>query len=394
MDLDRLKAQVRGLDSSVLMVQGPPGTGKTWTGARLAVDLLGRGGRVGVVATSHKAINNLLEAIDDAADEVGASFRGWKKCGDADDAYDSGRVVAAAKRPSEDDGPIRLIGATSWHWAAEHAHESVDVLLVDEAGQMSLADAIAVSQSARSVVLLGDPQQLAHVSQGTHPLGCGASVLEHLLGDPDTVPADRGVFLDTSWRMSPEICDFVSRTMYDGRVRPVAGAEQLRVDSPGLSGSGLRMLGVDHADNRGRSVEEAAAIAGQVKQLLQGTWTDRKGVVRPVTLDDILIVAPYNAQVRCLRDALPHARIGTVDKFQGQEAPVVFFSMASSTGEDVNRGMSFLFSRNRLNVAVSRAQALTVVVCSPQLLSARCNSVEDMRLVNMLCRFAEAAQAV
>jgi superfamily I DNA and/or RNA helicase len=154
----------------------------------------------------------------------------------------------------------------------------------------------------------------------------------------------------------------------------------------------LRLLGVDHLDNRGRSMEEVEAIADHVDKLLKGTWTDRHGVVRQTTLDDILIVAPYNAQVRCLRSAMPAARIGTVDKFQGQEAPVVFFSMAASTGEDVNRGLSFLFSRNRLNVAVSRAQALSVIVCSPRLMSARCHSVDDMRLVNMLCRFADRAQ--
>jgi uncharacterized protein len=391
-DLDRLKAQVRGLDDSVLVIQGPPGTGKTWTGARLAVDLLQRGCRVGVAATSHKAINNLLAAIDEAADEAQASFRGWKKCGDADDAYDSGRVDSAKKRPSEEEGPIRLIGATAWHWAAEGEHDSVDVLFIDEAGQMSLADTVAVSQATRSLVLLGDPQQLAHVSQGTHPLASGVSVLEHLLGDLDTVPPDRGVFLDTSWRMHPEVCDFVSRTMSDGRLRAVAGADRQCIESPGLRGSGLRLLGVDHLDNRGRSIEEADAIAAEVELLLEGTWTDRDGVVHPLTLDDILVVAPYNQQVRCLRSALPGARVGTVDKFQGQEAPVVFFSMASSTGDDITRGMSFLFSRNRLNVAVSRAQALTVVVCSPRLLTARCNSVDDMRLVNMLCRFAQDAE--
>jgi len=233
MDLDRLKAQVRGLDASVLMVQGPPGTGKTWTGARLAVDLLQRGKHVGVAATSHKAINNLLAMIDEAADECGATFRGWKKCGDPEGAYESARIVSAKKLPDEADGPILLVGATAWHWAAERELDSVEVLFVDEAGQMSLADAIAVSQAARSVVLLGDPQQLAHVSQGTHPLGSGASVLEHVLGDRDTVPPDRGVFLDTSWRMHPDVCGFVSRTMYDERLTAVAGAELQRVDLAG-----------------------------------------------------------------------------------------------------------------------------------------------------------------
>ena len=258
---------------------------------------------------------------------------------------------------------------------------------------MSLADAIAVAQGAESVVLLGDPQQLAHVSQGTHPHGSGASVLEHLLGDHDTVPVGRGAFLDRTWRMHPEICDFVSRAMYDRRLRSVEGCERQRVDSVGLADSGLRLIEVDHSDNRQRSLEEAAAIRTEVDRLLAGgRWTDRHGVTHDLTLDDILVVAPYNAQVRCLKAVLPPgARVGTVDKFQGQQAPVVFFSMTSSSGDDVPRGMDFLFSRNRLNVAVSRAQAMAVVVCSPALMWTQCNTVLQMQLVNMLCRFADEA---
>jgi uncharacterized protein len=397
-ELDRVRAQVRGLQDSVLVIQGPPGTGKTWTGARTATDLLARPGiRVGVTATSHKAINNLLAAIDAAADEEGVTFRGWKKGSEDEHRYESDRVVFADKAPSEDPadgGPVRLVGATAWHWAHADRLADVDVLLVDEAGQVALADAIAVSQAARSVVLLGDPQQLAHVSQGTHPRGVGVSVLAHLLGDEQTVAADRGVFLGTSWRMHPDVCRFISDAMYDGRLVSTAGCETQRIDSPGLSGSGLRMLACDHDDNRGRSVEEAELIAAEVDRLLDGgTYVSREHGLQPLTLADILVVAPYNAQVRCLRAKLPDgARVGTVDKFQGQEAPVVLFSMTASSGDDVSRGMSFLFSRNRLNVAVSRAQALAVVVCSPKLLSANCSTVDDMRLVNMLCRFAAVAR--
>lgn len=414
-DLGRLRQQVRGLDRSALVIQGPPGTGKTWTGARIAVDLLARGLKVGVMANSHKAINNLLEAIDEAADEANAEhdpeviaarswahadFRGWKKGTDEDDRYDSARVVYAKDHPGDDldtGRAVTLIGGTAWHWASTSATDSVDVLLIDEAGQVSLADAIAVSQGAKSVVLLGDPQQLAHVSQGTHPHGSGASVLEHLLGDRQTVPRDRGIFLGTSWRMHPAICDFVGKAMYDDSLDAVAGNAIQRIDSPaGLRGSGLRMLPCDHAENRGRSPEEADLIAAEVAKLLHGgTYVLREGdgQPRPITLNDILVVAPYNAQVRCLRSKLPDgARVGTVDKFQGQEAPIVFFSMTASSGDDVSRGLSFLFSRNRLNVAVSRAQALAVVVCSPRLLSARCSTVDDMRLVNMLCQFADAAE--
>jgi superfamily I DNA and/or RNA helicase len=242
-------------------------------------------------------------------------------------------------------------------------------------------------------VLLGDPQQLAHVSQGTHPHGSGASVLRHLLGDRDTVAPGRGVFLDRTWRMHPGVCPFVSQTMYDARLEPIAGTERQHVDSPGLSGAGLRLLEVPHAERRQTAPEEADAIRAALDDLLaRGRFTDRDGTTRDLTLDDVLVVAPYNAQVRCLRAALPDgARVGTVDKFQGQQAPVVFFSMTSSSGEDVPRGMDFLFSRNRLNVAISRAQALAVVVCSPDLLEARCSTVEDMRLVNLLCRVREDA---
>jgi predicted RecB family nuclease len=390
--IERLCAQVRGLDQSVLVVQGPPGTGKTWSGARIALSLMAAGLRVGVTATAHKAIDNLLAAIDEAADQTGASFRGWRKPPSHGEGYASHRIHCKPK-PDESEGPVMLHAGTAWWWARPEAKGSVDVLLVDEAGQVSLADAIAVAQGAKSMVLLGDPQQLAHVSQGTHPLRAGASVLEHLLDGADTVSPERGVLLNVSWRMHPEVCEFVSQTMYDGKLSAEARCVNQTIASPGLSGTGLRMLAVDHDGNRTHSAEEAAVIAEQVDGLLRsGTFTDRDGITRPLTLDDILIVAPYNAQVRCLLSHLPDgARVGTVDKFQGQEAPIVFFSMATSTDEDVSRGISFLFSRNRLNVAISRAQALAVIVCSPQLRHARCSTVDDMRLVNMLCLAAEAA---
>jgi len=392
-DIDVLREQVAGLDKSALFVQGPPGSGKTWAGARVAVDLMRRGRRVGVVATSHKAIVNLLEEIDCCADEERAEFRGWKKAADEDENnYSSDRIVSAGKPPK--DVHLDLIAGTAWLWAREDVRDfDVDVLFLDEAGQMSLADAIAVAHGAHNLVLLGDPQQLAHVSQGTHPHGSGTSVLEHLLGDGDTIPPDRGVFLDRTYRMHPNVCEFVSQTMYDSRLSSVAGCELQRVDSSGLTGAGLRMFRVDHADNRQRSEEEAEVLAREIYALLErGRWTDRFGTTRDLTLDDVLIVSPYNAQVRMLKAVLPPgARVGTVDKFQGQQAPVVFFSVASASVKNNPRGMDFLFSRNRLNVAVSRAQAIAVVVCSPRLLWSRCSTIEQMRLVNMLCRFADSA---
>jgi len=258
---------------------------------------------------------------------------------------------------------------------------------------VSLADAIAMATSSRNVVLTGDPQQLSQVRQGTHPGASGASVLEHLLDGHATVPADRGLFLERSWRMHPAIAAFVSDLAYDGRLRSAEGRERQRIESSGLRGHGLRYLAATHESNGQQSIEEARIIASAIDVLLtDGSWTDWRGATRQLTAADILVVAPYNMQVRCLVGEVPAGvEVGTVDRFQGREAPVVFFSMASSSGEDVPRGLEFLFSRNRFNVAVSRAKAMAVVVASPRLLETRCRSVEQMRLVNALCRFVEQA---
>jgi len=371
-DLAAAKVIVESLARSCLVVQGPPGSGKTYTGARLVVRLITRGRRVGVMAQSHKAIHNLLREVEKAAREEGATFRGLKK----GDSYD-GPFITTSTNQAHFDHPaddVLLLAGTSWLFARE-AMESADIdtLFVDEAGQLSLADALAAGTCARNVVLLGDQQQLAQVSQGIHPEGAGASVLEHLLAGEDTVPPDRGLFLGRTWRMHPAICKFVSEMSYEGRLHPVPECSTHNVKGE----AGLRFIPVEHSGNRQASPEEAEVIAREVARF------------RP---EDVLVVAPYNAQVRCLRAVLPETvRVGTVDKFQGQEAPVVFFSMATSSGDDLVRSISFLFSRNRLNVAISRAQALAVLVASPKLLEIRCRTIEDMRLVNALCRFVELA---
>jgi predicted RecB family nuclease len=378
-DLELLCEQVTALEDSALFIQGPPGSGKTHTGAELIVDLLHRGRRVGVAATAHKAIHKLLEKVEERAAHAGVEFTGVKKCSvdNPESVFESAHIGCTADNDDvEAAGPeVNLLAGTSWLFARPGMTDKADVLFIDEAGQVALADALAMSQAARSVVLLGDPQQLAHVSQGTHPRGSGVSVLEHLLGDRPTVSPEAGVFLDQTWRMHPDVCRFVSEAMYEGRLTSRPGLERWAVESSGLCGAG------------------AEAVAAEVALLLdRGRVVEAGGVERALELEDILVVAPFNAQVRCLVAALPAgARVGTVDKFQGQEAPIVFFSMTSSSGEDVPRGMDFLFSRNRLNVAVSRAQAMAVVVCSPRLLSAQCSSVEQMRLVNALCRFVERA---
>lgn len=291
----------------------------------------------------------------------------------------------------------QLIAGTAWLFARDGMDQTLDYLFIDEAGQTALADAVAVGASAHNIVLLGDPQQLPHVTQNSHPAGSGCSVLEHLLGDTATVAEDRGLFLSNSWRMHPEVCRFVSELSYDGRLASAPGCELQQVSSSGLTGVGPRYLPVEHRDNSQRSQEEAQAIAREIARLLDGkaTVTDRHGRTTALTAADILVVAPYNMQVRTIREVVQgDVEVGTVDKFQGREAAIVFFSMTSSTGDEVPAGLEFLFNQNRLNVAVSRAKCMPVIVCSPRLLETKCATAEQMRLVNAVCRFKEVAAHV
>ena len=392
-DLEEMKSLALDLDASYLFLQGPPGTGKTWTGARIVVHLLAHGRRVGIAAQSHKAIHNLLAEVEKVARETGVRFKGLKKSSSAnpESVYDGEFVTSDSDNETfVAAGPeIRLLAGTAWLFSRADLDGKLDYLVIDEAGQVSLADALAMGAAARNLILLGDPLQLAQVSQGVHPDGAGASVLEHLLGDAPTIPVDRGVFLERSFRMHPDVSAFISEIVYAGRLHSDPSARRRATSS----GTGIRFAPVDHEGNRSHSDEEVAKIATMIAAMRGGTFTDADDTTRRLRDDDFMVVAPYNAQVLRLRAGLPGGvRVGTVDKFQGQEAPVVFFSMATSSGEDVPRSLSFLFSRNRLNVAISRAQCLAVLVCAPRLLEARCQSIEEMQLVNALCRLVEYAE--
>jgi uncharacterized protein len=366
------------LDGSYLFVQGPPGSGKTWIGARMAIELMRRGQRVGVTSLSHKAIHKFLADVREAALDSGFTFKGRKKStGDAGSRYEDEFIDSAGDNAAMLEQGLQLIAGTSFLFSREEFDQHLNTLFVDEAGQVALADALAVGTAARDVVLLGDPNQLPQVSQGSHPLGADASVLEHLLGEDETLRPGMGLFLEETWRMRPEVNAFISETFYAGRLRPAA----VTVERSVPDGNGIRFLPVEHEGNRTQSWEEADAVAAEIVRL----------ALPPA---DVIVVAPYNAQVRALRDRLPAAvAVGTVDKFQGQQARVVFYSMASSSGEDVPRGLEFLFSRNRLNVAISRAQCLAYLVCSPRLLEVGFRTIDQMRLANVLCRFVEFAGA-
>jgi uncharacterized protein len=397
-DIARQRELTRKLDSSYLFIQGPPGTGKTWTGARVITELMRHGRRVGVTATSHKAIHNLLDEVERAAAEEGLSFHGLKKSSadNAESRYDSASIASdnttdAFVLAGRD---TLLFAGTAWLFADSRLDGLVDTLVIDEAGQVSLADALAMATSAKNVVLLGDPLQLSQVSQGTHPEGSGASVLEHLLGEDATVAPHMGIFLERTRRMHPDVCGFVSEIVYDGRLQGIPELARQRT----AFGTGLRFEPIPHSGNAAASSEEASAIVDEIAAMIGGAWTDRHGETRSLREADFMVVAPYNAQVRRLRDALakaglPGVPVGTVDKFQGREAPIVFYSMATSSIEDVPRSLRFLFSRNRLNVAISRAMCLAVIVASPRLLESHARTIDEMRLINALCRFAEIADA-
>jgi uncharacterized protein len=280
-------------------------------------------------------------------------------------------------------GGAHVAGGTAWLWARPDAAEAVDVLFIDEAAQMSLANVLAVSQGAKSIVLLGDPRQLEQPMQGSHPEGTGVSALDHILGDHATIPEDRGLFLAETWRLHPSICAFTSEMFYESRLHPRAGLDRQTVRSMGpVQGSGLRYLPIAHQGNQSSSPEEAEAIKALVETIMSSgsTWIDRHGVEQPISLDDILIIAPYNAQVFELQDRMAGARMGTVDKFQGQEAPIVIYSMTTSSHADAPRGMEFLYSANRLNVATSRAKCICVLVAAPAVFEAECRTPDQMRL--------------
>ncbi|HET9326691.1 MAG TPA: TM0106 family RecB-like putative nuclease [Candidatus Eisenbacteria bacterium] len=382
------------LDQGTLVIQGPPGAGKTYTSAHMICDLVAAGRRVGISAQSHKVIRNLLLAVLAAAASNGQSVPCLQKVRKPSDDEDVPETTENEPvRRALEEGSVKVAGGTAWMWSREEFHEAVDVLFVDEAGQMSLANALACSQGARSLVLVGDPQQLEQPIQGSHPEGSGVSALEHVLGGHKTLPADRGLFLDETWRLHPTICAFTSEQFYEGRLRSRPSLERQAIDTPRLTGAGLWFLPVEHQGNTTASVEEVAAAKALVEDLLSGssTWTDADGS-RPLTLDDVLVVAPYNAQVADLLRALPGgARVGTVDRFQGQEAPVVIVSMATSSPEDAPRGMEFLYSLDRLNVATSRAKAACILIASPRLFEPDCGSPRQMQLANAFCRYLEQA---
>ena len=397
-----LAATIAALDRSYLVVQGPPGTGKSTKGGVAIVQLLADGKRVGVMARSHSAAHNLVAAVEDAARKRALRFSGAHKFTKERDKYhsrygDDTYVDSVKNNAAALASKHQLVSGTNYLFAADDAVNAFDVLIVDEAGQLSLADALACGRAAPNIVFLGDPAQLAQVAQGKHPPGMDHSILEHLLNDTPTIPENRGIFLPISYRMHPRICDFISRSVYEGRLDAAADNERNAVHYAGRPPeSGLRWRPVDHDHSGSSSEAEADAVVEEVVALLEAQCSTSTRALGPLTKSDIVIVSPYNAQRRLIARKLTErgidgVRVGTVDKFQGQQAPVVIYSMATSSGETMPRNLEFLFEKNRFNVAISRAQCLSILVCCPRLLEIACRTTEQMALVNLLCAYAQAA---
>ena len=395
-DLADMTRWVLNLDGSYVAIQGPPGAGKTYSAAHLIHALVMAGRRVGVTATTHLAIDNVVEKTLEVFADKGdtAALRAVRKPPKGSTHRIAG-VSYTDSNPECAGGNFNLIGGTTWLFASAAMQDHpVDVLLIDEAGQLSLADALAASGAAHNVVLLGDPLQLAQVATADHPNDSGRSVLGHILGEEVTMPVDRGVFLSKTFRMHPDVCGFISEEIYDGRLGWDSSCEQQAT----VAGTGLRWIRAEHRGNSTSSTQEAELIAAEVGRLVGAAWTDQDGDSKPLTVKDFMVVAPYNDQVRTIRARLDAdvstcgVPVGTVDKFQGREAAVVFFSMTTSTGEDMPRGADFLFSRNRLNVAISRARCLAYLVCTEELLNTRARDVADMRLIATLNAVVEYVQ--
>lgn len=390
-----------------LVIQGPPGTGKTYTASHVIKALLAQGKRVGVASNSHKAVVNLLTACGDALRQTGGSLKGIKVGGEAEGPLygDNPDLIHV----DQSTGALSVfqegvVGGTAWLFTRPEWEGVLDVLFIDEAGQVSLANAVAMARCAKNLVLLGDQMQLEQPVQGSHPGDAGLSALQYALKDteaskPDApvlhavVPPDFGLFLGESRRMHPDVCEFISESIYEGRLGSHIECARQKVaveSSPSRHvgrESGIVFCAVEHDGNVQRSDEEVERVLEIYGELLGSPYTARDGTTKPLALHDFLFIAPYNAQVRALKAALPtDARVGSIDKFQGQEAPVCILSLCSSYGEYGSRGLGFILDRNRINVAVSRAQCLAIIAADPRIAGSPVNSIREMTLVNLFCK--------
>ena len=385
--IDEAKNTVKNLKSSYLLVQGPPGAGKTFISAHMILALIKDGKKVGVTSNSHKAINNLLRQVENLAD---FEFAGFKKGSKPEYKLNGKFILDKASVRREDYDSYLLFAGTAWLFSDIDLNQRLDYLFIDEAGQVSLANTLAMSTSTKNIVLIGDQMQLSQPIKGTHPGIAGKSSLEYLLEGYDTIPSHKGIFLNETRRLNKKICEFISTSFYDSRLKShtVTNERYIKLSLDKINDEGIIYVPMSHKNNSQKSIEETNYIKNLLSKIIGKRCKDNKNTKeRKINLEDILVVSPYNMQVNNLTRNLPKgSKIGTIDSFQGQEAKIVIISMASSDPENVPRHKSFIFSRNRLNVAISRAECVAIILFNPNLLNTSCQKIEEMRLINNFCK--------
>lgn len=387
---------VVNLENSYLTLQGPPGAGKSHTGKHIIAELVKQGKKVGISSNSHKAINHLLVSVAKYCREQNIPVKCFCTKDTGDEIADNNITVIDNKSIQNHLGGGCVVGTTAWGFCREELKGEFDYLFIDEAGQVSVAKLIGMSRATSNIILMGDQMQLGQPSQGVHPAESGLSILDYLLHDSPIIPLHMGVFLDTTYRMHSAVNHFISHAIYQGKLKSDLSNDNQKVVVPaGYTGklsqeAGVIFVPVEHQGNTQASDEEVTAIQQMVRELTGRTFIDKKGNAIPISVEHMLFVAPYNHQVGKLQQALGgSAKVGTVDKFQGQEAPIVFFSLCSSDAGESARGMDFLFDKHRINVAISRAQCLAITVGSQNLLNSPAKNLEQMKKQNLIAMLFE-----
>ena len=387
---------ISNLNNSYIYIQGPPGTGKTYQASNAIIELLKQKKKIAITALSHKVIHNLLQKVEDMAKEKQFKIIGYKrgKLEDEDTIFNGDFIKTHEKDPIfmnalkiNDAGQI--FAGTKYHLASSYYDNKIDYLFIDEAGQLSLADLISIGNIAKNIVLIGDQNQLGQPIKGTHPNESGQSILDYLLEGRDTIPENRGIFLNKTYRLHSKINEFISSNFYEGRLncdertdkRIIKFNKKCIIQKPGV-----HYIEMNHKNNVQTSLEEIETVVDLMKQMIGSEFNDN-GKKRELNVKDFLIISPYNTQVNLMiskleEEKIKNPRVGTIDKFQGQEAPINIISMTSSDSETLPRNKEFFFSKNRLNVAISRAQVASIILFNPKILDFFPKDINQIKLVN------------
>ncbi|MBL6759032.1 MAG: TM0106 family RecB-like putative nuclease [Pelagibacteraceae bacterium] len=382
---------VKNLNNSYLTIQGPPGTGKTYSSANIIIELMKAGKKVGVTSNSHEAIKTLLIAIEKQAVEQNFDFNGMRKARSSD-KYDWKFIQDITTGKPLNFSDYSLYAGTSWFFVDPRMNKSLDYLFIDEAGQVALGTTIANATAAKNLVLIGDQMQLSQPMRAKHEGYAKLSSLDFILEDNDTIPADKGVFLNITRRLNNKICNYISTSFYDSRLSPdpITETRSVNLKLDPIKDEGLFYVPIEHSGCSQRSDEEADLVEKTYNKIIGKEFKSGKTKGK-ISAKDIMVVAPYNAQANNIREKLKKkfkddVRVGTIDLFQGQEAKVVLISMTTSDVESLPRHKDFFFSRNRLNVAISRAECVAIIIFNESLLLASANSIKEMKLMNSFCK--------